>query len=609
MASTRPLVWCRWPFAIGAFLWCLLGAADASAQQQQKDVLVLYATRPDANVSVIGDRELPEILERGLGGRVSYYSEHLDLARFAEPRYHTLLGDFLQLKYSGQKFDLVVAMHDTVLKFLGPIKNRLFPETPLVFFTDNPETPRLPNSTGVVSPVDLVSTLALASTLQPSARKVYVISGAHERDKLFESRARAQFRGFEQRFAMTYLAGLPTADLKARLAALPSDAIVYYLVVNRDGAGESFHPLEYLADIAPSSSVPIYTWVDSAMGRGVVGGSLKSQEKQTAAVGELALRVLRGEPADTIPIASPNLQRNHVDWHQMQRWGISESALPAGTLMANKEPTLWERYKVYVVLALTLVLAQTSLIAGLLINRARRRQAEENLRASQVQLQTSYDRIRTLGGRLLDAQETERALVARELHDDVSQQLALLAIDLDLLRGGPLADRTGLAEQAWDRSQTLARSIHDLAYRLYPAKLRLIGLVPALEALQREMARSGLALHFVHDGVPASLPSDVTLCVFRVAQEALQNVLKYSGARKVSLSLQGRPEGLALTIADDGVGFDVAAAWGKGLGLISMSERLEALNGTFKIHSAPGEGTLLTLSVPLPASAPVAAAG
>ena len=575
----------------------------------QKDVLVLYATRPDASISLVGDRELPRLLEQGLGQRVSYYSEHLDLARFSDRRYQSAITDFLRLKYADRKFDLVIAMHEIVLDYLGGTRKQLFADTPVVFFSNTSSTARLPNSTGVITDVNLVATLSLATTLQPSVQNVYVVSGADARDKLFERRARAQFEKFDRRLQITYLAGLSTANLKARLSTLPRDSIVFYALVNRDGAGEAFHPIDYLADLAAISSAPVYSWVESAMGRGIVGGNLKSQHKQAAIVAEMALRVLRGESPDSIPTVSADLQVNQVDWRQIQQWGIDGYRLPAGTVVLHKEPPIWVRYKTYVMVAVTLVLAQTALITGLLVQRQRRRQAEEAVRGGQAKLQNSYDRIRKLGARLLKAQENERSRIARELHDDISQQLALLSIDLDWLRGTLSAESGVLAGQAWDRTQAIARSIHDLAYRLYPAKLRLIGLVPALQALQRETERSAIVMNMVHNSVPASLPPEVTLCVFRVVQEALQNALKYSGARVVSLWLEGTPNGLSVVIADDGGGFDVADAWGTGLGLVSMRERVEALNGTLHIESEKGAGTRLEFTLPLAEAEPVAAAG
>jgi signal transduction histidine kinase len=131
--------------------------------------------------------------------------------------------------------------------------------------------------------------------------------------------------------------------------------------------------------------------------------------------------------------------------------------------------------------------------------------------------------------------------------------------------------------------------------------LRLIGLVAALKGLQAEMAHAGVDLVFRHEGVPATLAPDVTVCLFRVAQEALQNAIKYSGARNISVALHGRGGRLELTTADDGGGFDVEAAWGKGLGLVSMRERVEAIGGEMRIRSAPGAGTRVEISVPVAA--------
>ena len=373
--------------------------------------------------------------------------------------------------------------------------------------------------------------------------------------------------------AITYLAGLTTEALRTRLASLPEQSLVYYLVANRDGAGQSVHPLEYLDDLAAVANAPIYCWVDSAIGHGTVGGNLKSQTAETAAVARLAVRVLRGEPAEAIPMSTANLNVAQVDWRELRHWGIPEARVPHGTLVLFREPTVWDRYKRVIVGAAALVFAQTMLIASLLVQRARRRRAEAEARASEQQLQTSFERIRDLGGRLLNAQETERATIARELHDDIGQQVILLSIDLELLLQGQ-AEPARLAGEALSLTQSLAKSVHDLSHRLHPARLRLIGLVPALQGLQHELSASGIPITFTHDSVPSPLPPDVTLCVFRTVQEALQNALK-SAARQISVRLIGSAHQLALTVADDGVGFDVKAAWGEGLGLIRHGRRLK----------------------------------
>ena len=121
------------------------------------------------------------------------------------------------------------------------------------------------------------------------------------------------------------------------------------------------------------------------------------------------------------------------------------------------------------------------------------------MRGRELELRNSYERIRDLGARLLNAQESERARIARELHDDISQQMALLQIDLELLGGTAQGDAVAMADDAVNRAQDIARSVHELSHRLHPAKLRLIGLVSALQGLQREMSQSGAVITFTHD--------------------------------------------------------------------------------------------------------------
>ncbi len=572
-----------------------LGLASV-ASAQQKQVLVLYSTRRDAQIAVVGERELPRILDKGLNNEVDYYSEYIDRVRFPNPNYRAGFHDFVKVKYQGRRFDIVIAMDEVALEFAATNRAEFFPETPIVYFTAFPETQRVANSTGILSHVDMRGTVELAAMLQPDLQHVFVVSGTQGAAQLLAA-MRTQLQSLEAPLSITYLTGLPTSELESRLATLPAHSMVYYLFVSSDGTGQNFHPLEYLDRLAAVSNSPIYSWVDSTMDHGIVGGNLKSQTVETQAIGELALRVLGGERADSISISSRDLNVRQVDWRQLRRWKIPESRVPAGVTIRFQERSAWDRYKLYILGALGVLLVQSGLIAGLLIQRARRRRAETGLQASQSELRSSYDRIRDLGVRLLHAQEAERSRIARELHDDITQQMSLLVIDLALLRGDGQAKT--LAQEAMSRVEQIIRSVRDLSHRLHPTKLRLIGLVSALRDLQDELTQADLPITLTYDPVPKTLPPDVTLCVFRVVQEALHNALKYSHAHAIKVHLGCSAKELRLTIADDGVGFDLDAAKGKGLGLISIAERLEALGGTFEIRSQRGAGTALEARVPL----------
>ena len=199
---------------------------SAPEADRPKEVLVLYSTRRDAQIVAVAERELPGILEEGIPEGIDYYSEFLDQARFAQADYRKAYRDFLSLKFRDRRFDLVIAMGEVPLQFLIGNRGAMFGDTPLVYFAERP-VERPPNATGVISELNLAGTLALATELQPDIQQVFVVVGAG--NEAIRRSAQEQFRPFESRLAITFLSGLRTPDLEARLASLPARSAVYYL--------------------------------------------------------------------------------------------------------------------------------------------------------------------------------------------------------------------------------------------------------------------------------------------------------------------------------------------------------------------------------------------
>jgi|SoiMethySBSTD1v2_1073268.scaffolds.fasta_scaffold03879_9 signal transduction histidine kinase len=571
-------------------------ASVVHAQSTHKQVLVLYSTRRDAQFAILGESELPRILDVGLARDLDYYPEFIDISRFPEPGYRKAFSDFLRLKYSGVRFDLVIALQDPATEFVTTQFDPLFRDVPVVFLTNDRRTTRRVNSTGLVHERNFADTVSLMRVLQPDLRQVFIVTGSSRADEEYENDIRQQLQSSNFPVTFTYLSGLTTRELQNRLARLPPYSAVYHVLVTEDGAGNKFHPLEYVDRVADAANAPTYSWVDSVIGHGVVGGSLYRQSAAIQRVGQLALRVLRGESPDRIPVAVLDLNQNEVDWRQLQRWKIDEARLPAGTLVTFRDPTIWDRYKTYILGALTVLLTQTVLIAGLLVQRKRRQRAEAELRANQGELQRSYERNRDMGARLLKAQETERSRIAGELHDDICQRMLLLTIELESI--GRTTRNEGPAAEALTVAKDIAKSLHDLSHRLHPTRLRMLGLAAAIDHLCADVSRAGIAIRYTHDNVPPSLPPEVMLCLFRIVQEALQNAIKHSNASELLVHLGNGPEGLSLSVVDNGVGFDVDHAWGIGVGLISMVERLDAIGGSLDVRSSPGTGTRVTATVP-----------
>jgi signal transduction histidine kinase len=238
------------------------------------------------------------------------------------------------------------------------------------------------------------------------------------------------------------------------------------------------------------------------------------------------------------------------------------------------------------------------LVAGLLAERAKRRRAEDELRASRQEQQR-------LTGQLIEAQECERRRVARELHDDLSQGLALLAVELVNLARQPSWSASESAvrlEGLSDRVKELSSVVHALSHQLHPSKLEHLGLVAAAQGLCREVSRHhGLDVKLTHSGVPDTIPPATALCLYRVVQEALRNVVRHSGTDHATVELSGTPAGIQLIVSDDGAGFEPAAALcNGGLGLVSMRERLHLVGGELTIDARPAHGTRIDARVPAP---------
>jgi signal transduction histidine kinase len=313
------------------------------------------------------------------------------------------------------------------------------------------------------------------------------------------------------------------------------------------------------------------------------------------AVANTSVRVLKGERADTIPVSTIDVTVAQADSRQLQRWHIDESRVPSGTSVLFRQDAPTDDVRLA---ALWPVSFAAALIAAMAVWTHRRRKTQGDAQGNPFGKIRLEDRLRDLGRRLLKAQEEERSRIALELHDDVSQQAVALALDLQRITDAPPPTAQKIVRDAQTRVKTLLKSVHDLSHRLHPANLRLVGLLAALGQLQRDLSSPGIVITVSSENVEAILPDDVALCLFRIAQEAMQNAIKHSGARNIRVQLKSDRDAIALTVIDDGAGFDVDVAAGKGLGLLSMHERAESVGGTLRVVSRKGAGTRLQVTVP-----------
>ena len=214
----------------------------------------------------------------------------------------------------------------------------------------------------------------------------------------------------------------------------------------------------------------------------------------------------------------------------------------------------------------------------------------------------AQEALEKVSGQLIEAQEKERSRIARDLHDDICQRLALLSMELEqanrTLNGSSAATNERL-EEIQQHCSEIAGDVQALSHQLHSSKLDYLGIVAAIRAFCKEYAKQHqVSIKFTDEDVPKHLPKDVSLCLFRVAQESLHNAVKYSGVAQFAVTLKMVASEIQLEVSDNGAGFDVEEAKGNGLGLVSMQERVHFVHGEIFVESEPGKGTRIIVRIP-----------
>ncbi len=612
----------------------LAPSASFAREPLPRSVLILdQSDRHNAWFSAFSSAFRSTLNAAASGAPISVHAEHLDLSPFGKSPHDEVLRAYLRGKFRERPIGVVIAQGSPSLDFVVRSRAELWPEVPVVFAGVDEETAArlhpLPSGiTGTIYQLPFRNTVTAAQLLVPNLKRIALVGDAWERQTV-RHHYKDDIPAFAAQFEFIDLIGLPMTEIRKRVVALPDDTAIIYTSVTLDGAGGTYISTEGLAAFADVANRPIVVDSEVNVGPGGTGGFVATPVPVGQAAARLALRILNGENAATIPVTSGDFSRPVFDWRQLQRFGISESRLPPGSEIRFRETTALEQYKWYIIAGVALCVIQAAFIVALLVNRRRLHASEQRMslaadaadlrfwvweipsdqvwatrtgrktldwppsrpltfeqlmervhaddrevmrRAVQWsleghgELETDYrlvvpglherwiavrgrcefdrdgkplrmrgvslditerrqaeETARELSGRLINAQEEERSRLARELHDDVTQRLALLAIDagrgehiLPSAAGGKAmgAMREGLIR--------LSEDVHALSYRLHPTILEDLGLI---EALKTECERFGRM---------ASIPVDVK------AQE-----IPEPAARRGALSLSHRAGGVA----------------------------------------------------------------
>src|SRR5215510_8118469 len=321
--------------------------------------------------------------------RITFYTEHLDLNRFHGAQHDEVLRTYLRDKYRGTPIGVLVAQGSSSLEFLLRSRAELWPAVPLIFAgVDEATLARLnlpSDVTGAVYQFPFRNTVTAARVLVPGLKRIVLVGDAWEQQSV-RKHYQAEIPTFAAQMELIDLVGLPLTEVRDRVAVLPEDTVIICTSITEDGAGARFPPPTGLALLAKVANRPIVVDVETNIGYGGTGGLVTIPAPVGQATAELALRILNGEDASKIPVIRGDFTRPVFDWRQLERFGISESRLPAGSEVRFREFSLWEQYRWQMAAIFFALLLQTPLVGWLLFEHDRRRIVEVKLHARELEV-------------------------------------------------------------------------------------------------------------------------------------------------------------------------------------------------------------------------------
>ena len=606
---TFPLIACT------SMLMSIAGCLPASAATRH--IVLLFDERVELPGLSLLEAEFVRTLRSNSTEPVEVYREAMDLSRFSSDSYKALLQDFLRAKYADKRIDVVVAIMAPALDFLMMYSDLIFPGTPIVFCgLDRGQLGArslTPNTYGVLIKREFAPTLELALRLHPATEGVVVVSGTSDFDKELLAHAQNDFRPYGNRVSFTYLSELPLEQLLAKLSQLSSREIILIITVFQDGSGQPFVPHDVVERVSGAASAPLYGFLDQYNGRGIVGGSLYSTTEHGADTARMVLRLLTGA-ATPEHLTEASSSKLIFDWRQMQRWGISEANLPAGSQIYFRELSAWQRYSWQIAFVSAVVLIQAGLIAILLHEHRRRRIAEVQSRQRMAEL-AHINRFSTAGeltasiaheinqplGSILTNAETAQSIL-QSSHPDIEE---LKDIVDDILRDDRRASEVIRRMRSLLKKAPFEPKSIDLN-ELVRETVEFLSALAAGREVKLGSLISPAALPIVGDRI------QLQQVILNLVVNAIDAMADTPGDDRLISIRTSRVENFAeLAISDHGPGiaeeklkevfepFVTSKSKGMGMGLSIARTIVEAHDGQISASSVPGRGAVFRIRLPI----------
>lgn len=604
---------------------CVLSAGGVAAAESAKRVLIFSSADVNTPAITILNRSVRSTFQTASPVRVQFYNESLDALRIPNEKYEAEMVRLLQRKYDGENLDLILCFAADSLKFMLKHEGELFSNVPKVFIAhDRREIADLtlgPNVAGVVDRIAVSPILDDALLLQPQTKHVIVIAGNSALDKFWLEQAKKDFDPYRSRLEVFYVTDTTIDELKSQVSQLPEQTIIFLVTFTLDRNNVSYTTVEAAAQLSAAANAPIYGPVDTQFGQGIVGGHLLSYESLGRRAAEIAMRIFAGEKPDALGVQTvENVAM--FDARQLRRWNISESVLPAGSRVYFKEPTFWELYKWRILIVVALLALQTLFIAGLLIERRRRRRARELLDQLNAELeQRVADRTAALNAKSREL-ESFAYSVAHDLQaplrgiDGYSRLLLEDHIE-QLNKDGRFFVET-INEATSEMAQLIDELLEYSRLERSQVKLSRIELQPFVKSMVEQKKREAgeRKIDFVVNINGGDVLAD-TSGLTQALRNYLDNAIKFTGKQeqaKIEIGADEATDSYVLWVRDNGIGFDMknhdrifgifqrlnpsADYPGTGIGLAIVRKAMERMGGRAWATSEPGRGSTFFMEIP-----------
>jgi signal transduction histidine kinase len=597
----------------------LFGISQASAVEPRRVLLVHAFGHAYSPWSDMAGSFRPELIKKSKEP-IDLYEVSLDTARVKTPEDETPFVEYIRALLGGRRLDLIVPIGAPSAFFMQRNRQRLFPETPmLILGADRRRIANrslLHNDTAVLLDLDLPAYLTNILRLRPDTTHVAVVVGNSPVERYWTSELHRDFEPFADRVKIEWFNDLTFDDMLNRAAAMPPRSTIFWFLLSEDAAGVPYSQDRALETMREVASVPLFGMGDYEMGRGIIGGPLMQIQKLGQQGAEVALRILKGENPSAIKSPPVVFGAPVYDWRELRRWNIAETSLPRESIVQFREASMWERYRWHITAVAAILLTQAAVIAGLVLERRRRRIAELELRR-----------------RLMEVIHLNRSAVAGALSASVAHELnqPLAAIQCTAeaamlhLKANPpntrrVEDLLGNIIRDDCRAARIVSHLRGLLKKRDDAELQEFDLNEvmhdALEIVGAEALRKGIEVcsSNVHGPLPVrGNRVQVQQVILNLAMNAIDAMSDCQSAQKrVSInSVLVDESAVEISVSDCGIGivpahlnqifeaFYTTKGHGTGLGLSIARTIVEMYGGRIWAENRPGGGAILRFTLPL----------